>query len=53
MSAHHGRIRRVGVVAREEFRVALEGRWLFGFAALLTLCWVVAASTAHRRFGWR
>jgi Cu-processing system permease protein len=28
--------RRVAVVAREEFRVALEGRWLFGFAALLT-----------------
>lgn len=28
--------------------------WLqLGFAALLTLCWVVAASTAHRRFGWR
>ena len=31
-----GALRRVGVVAREEFRVALEGRWLFGFAALLT-----------------
>lgn len=31
-----GRLHRVGVVAREEFRVALEGRWLFGFAALLT-----------------
>lgn len=30
------RIRRIAVVAREEFRVALEGRWLFGFAALLT-----------------
>ncbi len=29
-------LRRVAVVAREEFRVALEGRWLFGFAALLT-----------------
>ena len=28
--------RRIVVVAREEFRVALEGRWLFGFAALLT-----------------
>ena len=31
-----GRWRRISVVAREEFRVALEGRWLFGFAALLT-----------------
>jgi Cu-processing system permease protein len=31
-----GRARRIAVVAREEFRVALEGRWLFGFAALLT-----------------
>lgn len=30
------RIRRIAIVAREEFRVALEGRWLFGFAALLT-----------------
>ena len=29
-------VRRIVVVAREEFRVALEGRWLFGFAALLT-----------------
>ena len=29
-------VRRIAVVAREEFRVALEGRWLFGFAALLT-----------------
>jgi Cu-processing system permease protein len=28
--------RRIAIVAREEFRVALEGRWLFGFAALLT-----------------
>ena len=26
---------RVGVVAREEFRQALESRWLFGFTALL------------------
>lgn len=31
-----GRWRRIAVVAREEFRVALEGRWLFGFAVLLT-----------------
>ncbi|HUK62040.1 MAG TPA: ABC transporter permease subunit [Dongiaceae bacterium] len=31
-----GRVRRVTVVAREEFRRALEGRWLFGFTALLT-----------------
>lgn len=30
------RAHRIAVVAREEFRVALEGRWLFGFAALLT-----------------
>jgi len=29
-------VHRVGVVAREEFRVALESRWLFGFTALLT-----------------
>lgn len=31
----HGRARRVAVVARDEFRRALEGRWLFGFTALL------------------
>ena len=31
-----GRLRRVAVVAHEEFRRALEGRWLFGFTALLT-----------------
>jgi Cu-processing system permease protein len=31
-----GRFHRIAVVARDEFRVALEGRWLFGFAALLT-----------------
>jgi Cu-processing system permease protein len=31
-----GRLHRVTVVAREEFRRALEGRWLFGFTALLT-----------------
>ena len=30
------KLRRIAVVAREEFRVALEGRWLFGFAAMLT-----------------
>jgi len=29
-----GRLRRVGVVAREEYRRALETRWLFAFAAL-------------------
>jgi len=31
----NARWRRVGVVAREEFRQALESRWLFGFTALL------------------
>jgi Cu-processing system permease protein len=30
------RIRRVTVVAREEYRRALESRWLFGFTVLLT-----------------
>ena len=30
-----GRWHRVGVVAREEFRQALESRWLFGFTTLL------------------
>jgi len=35
MSAAPGRWHRVGVVAREEFRQALESRWLFGFTALL------------------
>jgi Cu-processing system permease protein len=30
-----GRWHRVGVIAREEFRQALESRWLFGFTALL------------------
>lgn len=29
------RAHRIAVVAREEFRRALETRWLFGFAALL------------------
>jgi Cu-processing system permease protein len=33
--ARAGRWHRVGVVAREEFRQALESRWLFGFTALL------------------
>ncbi|HVQ26398.1 MAG TPA: ABC transporter permease subunit [Planctomycetota bacterium] len=32
----NARWHRVGVVAREEFRQALESRWLFGFTALLT-----------------
>lgn len=31
-----GRWTRVRVVAREELRLALEGRWMFGFTALLT-----------------
>ena len=35
MSAANGRWHRVGVVAREEFRQALESRWLFGFTTLL------------------
>jgi len=35
MSAVPGRWHRVGVIAREEFRQALESRWLFGFTALL------------------
>lgn len=30
-----GSLRRVGVVAREEYRRVLESRWLFGFAVLL------------------
>ena len=30
-----GRMRRIGVIAREEYRRALESRWLFGFTALL------------------
>ena len=34
-AAGSGRWHRVGVVAREEFRQALESRWLFGFTALL------------------
>ena len=29
--------RRIGVIAGEELRRALEGRWLFGFAALLAI----------------
>jgi Cu-processing system permease protein len=35
MSPSAGRWRRVRVVAREEYRRALETRWLFGFTALL------------------
>ena len=35
MNAATGRWHRVGVIAREEFRQALESRWLFGFTALL------------------
>src|SRR5262247_3288273 len=31
-----GRGHRVAVVAREEYRRAIESRWLFGFTALLT-----------------
>ena len=31
-----GRGRRVGIVAREEFRRAFETRWMFGFTLLLT-----------------
>jgi len=31
----NGRGRRIGVIAREEYRRALESRWLFGFTALL------------------
>ena len=30
-------MRRIGVIAREEYRRALESRWLFGFAALLAI----------------
>ena len=37
MSARSGSWRRVGVVAREEYRRALETRWLFAFAALFAL----------------
>jgi len=32
-----GAVRRLRVVAREEYRRALESRWLFGFAALLAV----------------
>jgi len=31
-----GQVHRIRVVAREEYRHALESRWLFGFTALLT-----------------
>ena len=37
MSARRGAWRRVGVVAREEYRRALETRWLFAFTALFAL----------------
>ena len=37
MSARAARWRRVGVVAREEYRRALETRWLFAFTALFAL----------------
>jgi Cu-processing system permease protein len=33
----HGSFRRIRVVAREEYRRALETRWLFGFTALFAL----------------
>jgi Cu-processing system permease protein len=32
-----GRFRRIGVIAREEYRRALETRWLFAFATLFAL----------------
>ena len=32
-----GRMRRIRIVAREEYRRALETRWLFGFAALFAV----------------
>jgi len=35
MSASRGRWNRVRIVAREEFRRALETRWMFGFTVLL------------------
>ena len=35
VSGARGAARRVWIVAREEYRRALESRWLFGFAALL------------------
>jgi hypothetical protein len=37
MSARSGSWRRIGVVAREEYRRALETRWLFAFTALFAL----------------
>ncbi len=37
MSARRASWRRVGVVAREEYRRALETRWLFAFTALFAL----------------
>ncbi len=35
--AGSGRVRRIVVIAREEYRRALESRWLFGSAALLAV----------------
>ena len=35
MRSRPGRVRRVRIVAREEFRRALETRWMFGFTVLL------------------
>ena len=35
MSGRSGRWARVRIVAREEFRRALETRWMFGFTVLL------------------
>jgi Cu-processing system permease protein len=37
MNARAASWRRIGVVAREEYRRALETRWLFGFTALFAL----------------
>ncbi len=50
-----GMARRVGVVAREEFRRAVESRWLFAFAALfaagvLGLSWFGLAPAGELRF---
>ena len=37
-AAHRrGRAHRISVVARDEFRRSLEGRWMFGFTALLVV----------------
>jgi Cu-processing system permease protein len=37
LEGRRGALRRVRVVAREEYRRALESRWLFGFTALFAL----------------